>query len=186
MRVTVLLVALSLTAAAQDKLYPFAVDQDHLAGAPDFSHLNHPLGPADRVFVRDGHFYTVGADLKPNTADDQRIRLFGVNTAFGANFPEPQDAARIAKREVWHGQRLLGNCKRRHFAACQRSEPPREFDRSRAGGVRRIARHADYPVYRRRERPNDHADNPERQQVAPARPVMQLAGREHHRRRGPS
>jgi hypothetical protein len=94
----VLLVVLSLAAAAQDRTYPFAVDQDHLTGAPDFSRLNHPLTPADRVFVKNGHFYTVGPDLKPNTADDQRLRLFGVNTAFGANFPEPEDAARIAKR----------------------------------------------------------------------------------------
>jgi hypothetical protein len=86
-----------LPAAAQD-FYQFSVDQDRLAGAPDFSFLNHPLTAADRIFVRDGHFYRVGADLKPNTADDERVRFFGVNMAFGANFPEPADATRIAKR----------------------------------------------------------------------------------------
>jgi hypothetical protein len=85
-------------ALAQDRMYQFAVDQDRLAGAPDFSFLNHPLTPADRVFVKNGHFYTVGPDLKPNTADDRRIRFFGVNTAFGGNFPEEKDARRVAKR----------------------------------------------------------------------------------------
>jgi hypothetical protein len=55
-----LLVVLSLAVGAQDQTYPFAVDQDHLTGAPDFSRLNHPITPADRVFVKNGHFYTVG------------------------------------------------------------------------------------------------------------------------------
>src|SRR5947208_837426 len=100
MRFLIAIFALTLAAAAapQDGLYQFSVDQDHLTGAPDFSRLNRPLTPADRVFVKDGHFFTVGRDLKPNTADDQRLRLFGVNTAFGANFPEEPDAPRIAKR----------------------------------------------------------------------------------------
>lgn len=84
--------------AGQSGFYPFTVDQDRLSGAVDFSALNHPIGPADRVFVRDGHFYTVGPDLKPGTADDRRIRFFGMNFAFGANFPAEQDAPRIAKR----------------------------------------------------------------------------------------
>jgi hypothetical protein len=82
----------------QGDLYQIAIDQDKLAGAPDFSFLNHPLTAADRLFARDGHFYGLGKDGKPNTADDQRVRLFGVNLAFGANFPEPADAGRIAKR----------------------------------------------------------------------------------------
>jgi hypothetical protein len=86
-----------LPAVAQD-FYQFSVDQDRLSGAPDFSFLNHPLTAADRIFVRDGHFYRAGADLKPNTADDERVRFFGVNMAFGANFPEAADAGRIAKR----------------------------------------------------------------------------------------
>ena len=96
--VVLLSICLFLPAVGQERAYQFSVDQDHLAGAPDFSYLNHPLGPADRVFVKDGHFYTVGKDLQPNTADDQRVRFFGVNTAFGANFPEAQDASRIARR----------------------------------------------------------------------------------------
>ena len=88
----------AIPAIAQQGFYPFMIDQDRLGGAPDFSYLNHPLTAADRLFVRDGHFFRVGPDLKPGTADDQRVRLFGVNMAFGANFPEPADAERIAKR----------------------------------------------------------------------------------------
>jgi hypothetical protein len=84
--------------AQNPPLYPFGIDQDNLQGPPDFSFLNHPLTGSDRVFVKDGHFYTVGEDLAPNTEDDQRIRFYGVNLAFGANFPVKDDAARIAKR----------------------------------------------------------------------------------------
>ncbi len=85
-------------ALSAQTFYPFAIDQDNLTGAPDFSFLNHPLDASDRLFVRDGHFYRVGPDLAPNTEDDERVRLFGVNLAFGANFPAQSDAARIAKR----------------------------------------------------------------------------------------
>jgi hypothetical protein len=84
--------------SAQSGFYQFTPDQDRLGGAADFSSLNRPLTAADRVFVRDGHFYRVGPDLLPNTADDERVRMFGVNLAFGANFPDPADAGRIAKR----------------------------------------------------------------------------------------
>jgi hypothetical protein len=63
--------------AQQQGFYQFAIDQDRLSGAPDFSFLNHPLNASDRLFVRDGHFYRVGRDLKPGTGDDQRVRLFG-------------------------------------------------------------------------------------------------------------
>ena len=89
MRLLAALLGITLSAVAQDAFYPFSIDQDHLTGAPDFSALNHPLSAADRVLVKDGHFFT---------ASGQRIRMFGVNTAFGANFPEPADAARVAKR----------------------------------------------------------------------------------------
>jgi hypothetical protein len=89
MRILAVLLGLTLSAGAQDAFYNFSIDQDHLNGAPDFSALNHPLTAADRVLVKDGHFYT---------AAGQRVRMFGVNTAFGANFPEPADAVRVAKR----------------------------------------------------------------------------------------
>ena len=49
-----------LAPAFGQQLYQFSVDQDKLGGAPDFSFLNHSLNAADRVFIRDGHFYRVG------------------------------------------------------------------------------------------------------------------------------
>lgn len=78
--------------------FTFTVDEAALAGAPDRSALNQPLGPADRLFVRDGHFYRVGADGQPNTADDQRVRLFGISLSFATNFPSDQDATRLAQQ----------------------------------------------------------------------------------------
>lgn len=86
------------SAAGEPPTFPFTVDTDALSGAADFSNLNHPLTAADRVFVRDSHFHTVGPDLKPFTEDDVRVRMFGVNLAFSGNFPEEKDAVRIARR----------------------------------------------------------------------------------------
>jgi len=98
LRRIILLTLLATGVRAQPVLFPFSVDQDGLAGAPDFSYLNHPLTAADRLFARDGHFFRAGPDQKPNTADDQRVRLFGINLAFDGNFPQTQDAARVARR----------------------------------------------------------------------------------------
>ncbi|MBI4873999.1 MAG: capsular biosynthesis protein, partial [Acidobacteria bacterium] len=97
----------ALPAAAAERFYQFSIDQDRLAGAPDFSRLNRALTPADRVFVRGGHFFRLGKDLKPNTADDQAVRFFGTNLCFGANFPDPADAGRIAKRHRRLGVNLV-------------------------------------------------------------------------------
>jgi hypothetical protein len=80
------------------RYYSFGIDQDQISGAPDFSFLNSPIDNTGRVFVKNGAFYTVGVDALPNTDDDQRIRFFGVNLAFGANFPTAADAPRVAKR----------------------------------------------------------------------------------------
>src|SRR5262245_10679866 len=85
-------------AQGQPELYQVTFDQDKLSGVADFSFLNHPLAAADRLFVRDGHFYRVGKDGKPNTTDDARVRLFGMNMVFGGNFPDPADAPLVAKR----------------------------------------------------------------------------------------
>jgi len=113
-------------AAAQTSYYQFAFDQDALGGAPDFSHMNRALAAADRLFVRYGHFTRIGPDLKRDTEDDERIRLFGVNLAFGANFPEEQDAARIAKRL----RRLGVNLVRLHHMDSQPDSNP-----SNAGSI---------------------------------------------------
>jgi hypothetical protein len=98
MRVLILGLAAALAATAQSRYYTFSIDQDGLSGAPDYSWLNHALEASDRVFVRDGHFFRVGGDLKPFTDDDERVTLFGMNLAFGANFPETGDAERVARR----------------------------------------------------------------------------------------
>ncbi len=100
MKIRLGLIAFVLLAAGVrgQEFYQFSVDQDGLGGAPDFSGLNHPLGLEDRLFVRNGHFYRAGEDRKPFTSDDERVRLFGVNLAFGGNFPEEKDARRIARR----------------------------------------------------------------------------------------
>lgn len=73
----------------QPRTFPAAIDQDRLAGPVDFSFLNHPLTQDDVISVQDGHF----ADAR-----HRRIRFWGVNLAFGANFPGSQDAPRLARR----------------------------------------------------------------------------------------
>ncbi len=78
--------------------FSLTIDQDGLTGAPDRSSLNAALTPADKLFARDGHFYRVGKDLQANTADDTRVRLYGVNLSFATNFPSGQEATRLAKR----------------------------------------------------------------------------------------
>jgi hypothetical protein len=89
MRLPLLACLLALPCFAQPGVYRFTVDQDQLSGAVDFSALNHPIAAADRVVVRNGHFSTVAG---------RRVRFFGMNLAFGANFPAEADAPRIAKR----------------------------------------------------------------------------------------
>ncbi|MGO3742264.1 capsular biosynthesis protein [Kerstersia sp.] len=78
--------------------YVFSVDEDALAGAPDQSSLNQALQPSDMIYVRGAHFYRVGPDNTANTTDDTRVRLYGINLSFSANFPPPEDARRIAQR----------------------------------------------------------------------------------------
>ena len=87
--VVFLLAAAAATAQDQGRWFPFSIDQDGISGAADFSHLNKPLTSAGRISVRNGHFV--------NTRGE-RVRFWGVNLAFGANFPEPKDAPRLAKR----------------------------------------------------------------------------------------
>lgn len=97
MKAPVFALLAALVCQAQ-QFFQFQVDQDALAGAPDFSFLNQPLEPKDRVVAFGGHFFKIGPDLIAGTEDDERVRFFGVNLAFSGNFPEEKDAARIARR----------------------------------------------------------------------------------------
>lgn len=84
--------------ASNIEWYPFTINEDQMASITDFSGLNHPLGPADRLFVKGAHFYRVGGDGQPQTKDDQRVRLFGISLTGAANFPREEDAPKIARR----------------------------------------------------------------------------------------
>lgn len=55
--------------------------------------LDKPAGKAGFLVVKDGHFF----------AGEKRIRFFGVNTVFGANFPTHEDATKIAARMAKFG-----------------------------------------------------------------------------------
>ncbi|WP_233235860.1 cellulase family glycosylhydrolase [Bordetella sp. LUAb4] len=78
--------------------FTFEMDPAALTGAPDVSSLNQPLDASARIVAHDGHFYRVGRDGLPGTADDQRVRLFGVNLTFGANFPDDIEAKHLARQ----------------------------------------------------------------------------------------
>lgn len=64
----------------------------------DFGEKNIPISENDRVFVRNGRFFTIGKDHIPNTSDDKIVRFFGVNLSFAANFPDKKDAAYVANQ----------------------------------------------------------------------------------------
>jgi hypothetical protein len=114
------LLLLPALASAQDRYFPFAIDQDRLSGPVDFSQLNTPITPSLRIAAHGGHFVTVGADGRAGTADDKPIRFFGVNLAFGGNFPEVKDAVRVAKRL----RRLGVNLVRLHHMDTSPDEQP--------------------------------------------------------------
>jgi len=64
-----------------------ATGDDSTATVTDLSHLNHkPAGADGFVRTRAGKFYT----------DSDRLKIWGVNTCFGANFPDRADAEAAA------------------------------------------------------------------------------------------
>ena len=86
--IAVALMGLNLSVLSAQELVPFAIP-----GQPNpQSLIRIPVEPIggdpDRIVVRDGHFYRNG----------QRIRLWGVNLSFGANFPTHAEAAVVAQR----------------------------------------------------------------------------------------
>ncbi|ALM85435.1 cellulase family glycosylhydrolase [Bordetella sp. N] len=94
----VLLASPGARAAPAGDYFQFQMDPAALTGAPDVSALNQPLDASARIVAHDGHFYRVGRDGLPGTADDQRVRLFGVNLTFGANFPDDVEAKHLARQ----------------------------------------------------------------------------------------
>jgi hypothetical protein len=86
--IAVALMGLNLSVLSAQDLVPFAIP-----GQPNpQSLIRIPVEPIggepDRIVVRNGHFYRNG----------QRIRLWGVNLAFGANFPTHAEAEVVAQR----------------------------------------------------------------------------------------
>ena len=67
---------------------PFVIPgDDATASATDFARLLvTPAGANGFVQVKDGHFFT----------GDQRIRFWGMNLCFGANFPSHEEADKAA------------------------------------------------------------------------------------------
>ncbi len=58
------------------------------------------LSIEDKVFVKQGHFYTYGIDEKPATEDDVRIKFWGINLAPPLTFPESKEKARELAKSI--------------------------------------------------------------------------------------
>ncbi|MDO8543254.1 MAG: hypothetical protein Q7S40_22690 [Opitutaceae bacterium] len=75
-------------ARAADERFPFVIPGDD--ASPSITNLSalspRAAGADGFVRVQDGHFFT----------DAGRLRIWGFNTCFGANFPEHADAAKVA------------------------------------------------------------------------------------------
>jgi hypothetical protein len=82
--------------AEESALFPFVLPWDDTSpGVTNVSSwLPHPAGKDGPVHAgKDGHLYT----------GERRIRFFGVNVAFEANFPRKQDAGKVAGRMARFG-----------------------------------------------------------------------------------
>jgi len=81
---------LSAAAAAPgEELVPFAIPAAPNASSRIAIGAGEPIPPdGARIVARGGHFYRGG----------RRVRVWGVNTCFGANFPTRGDAERVAGR----------------------------------------------------------------------------------------
>ena len=89
------------------ELFPFVLPwDDATAAAVDVSGwLDAPAGKGGFASVQDGHLF----------ANGKRLRIFGVNLAFGANFPTHEDAEKVAARMAKFGI----NCVRFHHMDMQ-------------------------------------------------------------------
>ena len=77
------------------EMFPFVLPWDD--ATPSITNLSawleKPAGREGFVSVKDGHLF----------ANGKRFRIFGVNLAFGANFPTHDDADKIAARMAKFG-----------------------------------------------------------------------------------
>jgi hypothetical protein len=80
--------AFTLSARAADARFPFVIPGDDASpSATNFAALSpRPAGADGFVRIRDGRLHT----------DAGRLRLWGVNVCFNANFPERADAEKVA------------------------------------------------------------------------------------------
>ncbi len=121
------LLAFAAAAHAAD-MFPFQLPWDDATeSATNVSWLNDkPAGAAGFVHVKDGHLFAGG----------KRLRIFGVNTCFAANFPDKAMAPKVAARMAKFGI----NCVRFHhmdmlsapagiFAQDGRTLDPGQLDR---------------------------------------------------------
>jgi hypothetical protein len=87
------------TAASAAEMFPFQLPWDDASPSiTNISWLNDKSMPP--VIVKDGHLY----------AGEKRLRIFGVNVCFGANFPDKEMAPKVAARMAKFGI----NCVRFH------------------------------------------------------------------------
>jgi len=88
--------------ADEEALFPFVLPWDDATdGVTNVSELNEkPAGAGGFVIAKEGHLFE----------GDKRFRIFGVNIAFGANFPTAADAGKVADRMAKFGI----NCVRFH------------------------------------------------------------------------
>ncbi|HEX6962156.1 MAG TPA: hypothetical protein VF175_09835 [Lacipirellula sp.] len=81
--------AAAAVAQTQERAWaPFVIPADLPADSQIAFHGKPITVDSPRVVARDGHFF-VG---------DKRLRIWGVNISYGANFPSHEDAQRIARR----------------------------------------------------------------------------------------
>lgn len=96
------LLAVAVTALPAAEPFPFVLPWDDATPSVTnmTAYLEKPAGAKGFVQARDGHLYE----------GEKRIRFFGVNVAFGGNFPTHADAEKVAGRMAKFGI----NCVRFH------------------------------------------------------------------------
>ncbi len=90
------MLVLGVCHAQGQQMRPFVAQWGKFTGAADHSSLNQPVTAADRITVQGPHFMRAGPDLRPGTADDTRVRLFGINLSHEAAFPSVERATEVA------------------------------------------------------------------------------------------